>query len=84
MYFGNHLGYPIYLAGAKTGKKYYAVVDNKKVYFGALGYSQYFDKIGYFKKYDNLNKRRRKLYYLRHAINYSKKSADYLAKKLLW
>lgn len=83
MYFGKHLGYPIHLSDKKD-KKYYALVGNKKVYFGATNYEQYKDKVGYYSKDDHHDLKRKQLYYKRHSVDYPKGSSDWFAKKLLW
>lgn len=84
MYFGNYLNYPIYLAPKSSVKKYYATVNNKRVYFGSKFHEQYFDQIGYYKALNHNDKERRKRYYLRHNVNYPRGSADWFSKKLLW
>lgn len=76
-------GYNIYVSD-KPSKKYYAVVNNKKVHFGARGYDQYFDKLGHYEKYNHYDEERRERYYKRHKINYPKGSPDWFSKNILW
>lgn len=78
-----YAGYEIHVSD-KPDKKYYAIVDDRKVYFGARGYEQYKDKLGYYKAWDHKDKERRDRYYLRHPVNYKKGTADWFAKKILW
>ena len=80
---GNFRGYLIYLSKRKD-KKYFALVNGKRVYFGAKGMSQYYDKIGYYDEYNNYSNKRKRLYYLRHSKNYPEGSADWFSKQLLW
>ena len=76
-------GYEIFVSD-KPDKKYYALVGNKKVYFGAKGYEQYKDKLGHYSKYDHNDKTRRDRYYARHKKNYPEGTADWFSKKILW
>lgn len=76
-------GYDIYISD-KPNKKYYAIVGNKKVYFGAKSYEHYFDIFGHYKHLNHYNKDRRNLYYKRHNKNYPEGSADWFSKKILW
>ena len=76
-------GYDIYVSDKKD-KKYYAIVKNRKVYFGARGYGQYKDKLGYYKQYDNLDKEKRERYYARHKKNYPEATPDWFSKEILW
>ncbi len=76
-------GYDIHVSDRKD-KKYYAVVDGKKVYFGAKGYEHYKDVLGHYSNLDHLDKKRRTAYYKRHNTDYPKGTADWFAKKVLW
>lgn len=76
-------GYEIHVSDKKD-KKYYAIVDGKKVYFGAKGYEQFHDKLGHYSSSDHNNAARRNAYHQRHKVDYPKGSADWFAKKILW
>lgn len=79
-------GYPIFLSD-RPKKKYFAVVDNKKVYFGGDPkiYEQYHDKIGYYKHLDHNDEERRKRYQQRHQKYHDRVgSASWLSWNLLW
>jgi hypothetical protein len=76
-------GYYIYISD-KPNKKYYALVKNKKIYFGDSKYQHYKDKLGFYKYLDHNDKDRKKRYYLRHPKDYPKGSADWFSKKILW
>ncbi len=75
--------YDIYVSDLPN-KKYYAIVNGKKVQFGAKGYDQFHDKLGHYKAYDHNDPIRRENYYKRHKINYPKGSADWFSKNVLW
>lgn len=79
---GKYKGIPIYVSD-KPNKKYYALVDNKKVYFGERGYQHYYDIMKYYSKDNHLNKKRRDLYYKRHGLA-KKYSPKYFSHKILW
>lgn len=64
-YIGDFKGIPIYLSD-KYPKKYYALVGNKKVYFGDVRYQQYHDKMGYYRELDHWDPKRRSLFHSRH------------------
>lgn len=79
------------VAPKKSGKKYYAVVEEKgkekRIGFGARGYAQYKDQtgLGAYSKDDHLDPERRKRYQQRHRGEDKKKfSAGYFAWKYLW
>jgi hypothetical protein len=76
-------GYQIRVSDRKD-KKYYAIVDGKKVHFGAKGYEQFHDKLGHYKNLDHNDEKRRDNYYKRHNVDYPKGSADWFAKNVLW
>jgi len=76
-------GYEIHVSDDNT-KKYYAIVDGKKVYFGARGYQQFYDKLGHYKKFNHNDPVRKANYHKRHNIDYPKGSADWFSKKILW
>lgn len=65
MYIGEFKGYPIYSAD-KYPKKYYAIVDGKKVYFGDIRYQHYYDKMGYYELLNHCDPTRRKSFHQRH------------------
>lgn len=65
MYVGDFKGFPIYLSD-KYPKKYYALVKNKKVYFGDIRYEQYYDKMGYYSKLNHGDQKRRSSFWARH------------------
>ena len=82
-FVGTYKGYEIYVSD-KPEKKYLALVNNRRVYFGAYGYEQYKDKFGYYSEWNHLDKNRRDRYYARHSINYPEGSADWFSKNILW
>jgi len=55
----------------RKNKKYYAIVNGKKLYFGDKKYQQYKDRtgLGAFKSMDHGDNNRRLLYYARHGKN---------------
>jgi hypothetical protein len=79
-------GYNVYISD-KPQKKYYAIVNDRKVYFGQLPYQQYHDKIGYYSDLNHSSRKRRELYRARQgARGYQnrKGSASWFAWNLLW
>lgn len=76
-------GYDIYVSD-RADKKYYAIVDGKKVHFGAKGYEHYKDVLGHYSSLDHGDKKRRDAYYARHNKDYGKGTADWFSKKILW
>jgi len=76
-------GYEIKVSD-KPDKKYYAIVEGRKVYFGARGYGHYRDVLGHYSSLDHKDKKRRDAYYARHKVNYGKGTADWFSKKILW
>lgn len=68
MYIDNFKGYDIYLSD-RYPKKYYALVNGKKIYFGDARYGQYFDKLGYYKFLDHKDPVRRSNFRARHHKN---------------
>lgn len=77
-------GYPIYLSDKKP-KKYFAIVNNKKIYFGDQRYQQYHDKIGYYSILDHWDKNRRASYKKRHINDIGNKGkAGWFAYNILW
>jgi hypothetical protein len=77
-------GYPIFLSDVKP-KKYFALVDNKKVYFGDARYEQYFDKIGHFSDKNHNDEKRRENYKRRMEKNrHIKESPGWFADQILW
>lgn len=82
----NYKGYDIYVSD-KPEKKYYALVNGKKIYFGQIPYQQYHDKIGYYKILDHNDKKRRENYRARHGAQGYQKikgSAAWFSWNLLW
>ena len=78
-------GYEFVAPSKVSGKKYDAYKNGKYITsFGSYGYSQYKDKIGHYKSFNNNDIKRKKLYYIRHSINYKKETADWFSKKFLW
>jgi len=84
-------GYDFYVSHKKNKK--YDVYKNGRFLtsFGAIKenskepYEQYFDKIGFFSAYNNLNKKKKKLYKNRHKKDIGKKeSAGWFAFNYLW
>lgn len=74
--------YSIYVS-KKVPKKYVAIVNGKRVYFGDSRYKQYFDKLGYYSNLNHKDKKRKKLYYLRHG-KATKYSPKWFSHKFLW
>jgi len=84
MNIGTFKGYNIYVSN-KYPKKYYALVGNKKVYFGDVRYEHYYDKMGYYSNLNHLNKERRRLYRLRHKATHNKiGSPSWFSWYILW
>jgi len=71
--------YTVYLRHRETLKIY-------KLHFGDSRYEQYFDKLGRFSHLDHLDKKRRKLYRLRHRHTYDPKiySSSWFSWRFLW
>lgn len=65
MRVGEYKGYPIYKS-VRYPKKYYAVVDGEKVYFGDVRYQQYYDKMGAYSHLNHCNLERRRQFHARH------------------
>jgi hypothetical protein len=88
-------GYKIYISD-KPSKKYYAIVDNKKVYFGKgtnpsalarcgqMPYEHYYDILGYYQNKNHLDKLRRSSYYARHGKTAEIGTAKYFSHNILW
>lgn len=83
-YIGKYKTFNIYISD-KYPKKYYALVNNKKVYFGDIRYQHFYDKMGYYNNLNHNDKERRRLYKARHQKT-SKKiaSPSWFALKVLW
>lgn len=67
--------------------KYYAIVGNRKVYFGDRNYEQYHDRLGHYRHLDHNDKKRRASYRKRHgAQGYQKNigSPAFFAWHVLW
>jgi capsid portal protein len=83
-FVGKFKGYTIYLSD-KPQKKYYAIVNNRKVYFGQYPYQQYRDKLGYYSDLDHLDKQRRKNFKSRfERYRHRKGSSAYFSDQILW
>lgn len=84
MYAGHHLGFDIYVA-KKYPKKYYAIVEGKKIYFGDKRYGQFYDKMGFYRDLNHFNKVRRASYKKRHEKDrHIKYTPGWFSDKLLW
>lgn len=84
MFAGYFNGYPIYVSD-KPLKKYYAIINNKKVYFGDVRYQHYYDKMGYYKALNHLDAERRRLYLIRHRHNKDNVgSPGWFSAQVLW
>lgn len=83
-----------YFISDKAGKKLYALVEGKKVYFGDTKYDHYKDKTGLLpKSSNNLDEKRRASYLARASKIKDKngnltakdeKSPNYHATRILW
>jgi len=83
-YIGNYRGYDIYIS-KKYPKKYYAMVNNKKVYFGDIRYEQFRDKMGHYTDLNHFDTKRRTNYKRRHEYDRHKvASAGWFADQVLW
>lgn len=71
MYINNFKGYDIYLSD-KYPKKYYALVNNKKIYFGDRRYGQYYDKLGYYYNLNHFDDNRRSKFWQLHNKSVNK------------
>lgn len=79
-------GYEVYVSDRPT-KKYMAIVDGKKVHFGAKGYEQYHDKLGHYSKWDHHDPVRRNAYKSRHGaqgFHLKKGSPAWFSWNVLW
>jgi hypothetical protein len=83
MHIGSFQGYPIYVSDRKN-KKYYALVNGKKIHFGDNRYQQYHDVMGHYKKLDHNDKERRNRYYQRHGVNAKEGTAHWFSNHVLW
>ena len=59
-------GYDVFVSDRKD-KKYYAIVNKKRVYFGNRDYQHYHDKLGHYKELNHEDKPRRSNYRKRAA-----------------
>ena len=83
-FVGRFRGYDIYLPVRKF-KKYYAIVDGKKVNFGDTRYEQYHDKMKHYSTLDHWDKDRRRAYKIRHEKDrHLKGSAGWFSDNVLW
>lgn len=84
MYVGNFKGYSIYTSD-RYPKKYYAVVDGRKIYFGDIRYQQYFDKMGHYSHLNHLDQKRRSYFWARHHKSENKiGTPGWFALHVLW
>jgi len=77
-------GVPIYISD-KPDKKYYALRENRKIYFGSSKHEHYYDKLGHYSHLDHLDPQRRKAFKdrfenIRHKVG----TAAYYSDQLLW
>lgn len=80
----NFKGFPIYISD-KYPKKYYAIVNKEKKYFGDVRYQQYYDKIGVYHNLDHLDKKRRNKFWSRHHKSINKiGTPGWFALHVLW
>lgn len=76
--------YPIFLSDL-INKKYYALVNKKKVYFGQMPYEHYEDKIGYYSDLDHHDKTRRRNFKSRfERLRHHKGTSSWFADQILW
>lgn len=83
-----------YFISDKAGKKLYALVEGKKVYFGDTNYDHYKDKTGLLPKSSNHLDEKRRTSYLARASKIKdkngnltakdEKSPNYHALRILW
>lgn len=86
MFVGNFENNPVYVSD-KPNKKYYIVVNNKKLYFGGdpRFYQHYRDKFGYYDELNHYDDKRRVNFWKRHAKNVNDvNSAAYYSARILW
>lgn len=86
MQVGTYQGYKIFVTN-KPGKKYYALVGKKKVYFGGdpRKYEHFYDKMGYYSNLNHNDKERRKRYKQRHEkYRHIVGSPSWLSDQILW
>lgn len=84
MKVGTFKGYDIHLSD-RYPKKYYTIVDGKRVYFGDQRYQQFHDKIGYYSFLDHNDHKRRESYWNRHGRSKDKLgTAGWFALHVLW
>lgn len=76
-------GYDIYVSN-KPDKKYYAIVGNRKVYFGSSLHEHYYDKLGHYKRLNHNDEKRRENYYKRFGRSAKEGSAKYFSHNILW
>ncbi len=83
-YVDDFKGYPIYLSD-KPSKKYFVLVDGKRIYFGQYGFQHYFDKLGIYDKWNHLDKKRRRSFKLRHSLRrHFKGTPTWFSDQILW
>lgn len=84
MAVAKYKNYDIYLSD-KPDKKYFGMVNNKRVYFGSTSHEHYFDKIGYYSNANHYDEKRRKSFQARfkHCKD-NVGSACWFSYHLLW
>lgn len=83
-FVGTYAGYEIFVSNAQY-KKYYAVVDGRRVNFGDKRYEHYHDKMGHYARLDHWDKERRRAYKTRHEKDrHTRGTAGWFADKILW
>ena len=83
-----------YMRSDKKGKKLMVIVNDKKIHFGADGYTHFHDKTGLLPKSLNHNDKARRQSYLARTAKIRRKdgsltandptSPNYHARKILW
>lgn len=83
-FIGTFRGYPIYLSNVGF-KKYYAIVNGRKIHFGDRRYQHFKDKMMYYSYLNHYDRKRRNAYKKRHENNrHDVESAGWFADKILW
>lgn len=83
MQVGEFGGYPIYIS-SRASKKYMAIVNGRRVHFGARGMDQFYDKMGHYSANNHLDPERRRRYYKRHGQPGPPGTASWFAANVLW
>lgn len=78
-------GYRIFRSVDKPNKKYYALVGNRRVYFGARAYQHYRDRLGAYSRLDHLDPERRRRFKQRfERYRHRRGTAAWFADQILW